>query len=310
MASEDSIAGGLLGLLVGDAVGVPYEFHPPTQIPALAEIEPQPPAGFRRAHAGVPVGTWSDDGAHALALLDSLLSCGSLDLDDLGRRLVRWYREGAYAVSALVFDVGIQTTTALRALEGGVHVNQSGPSGEYDNGNGALMRVLPLALWHRGSNAELVELAERQGILTHGHLRSAVCCAVYCLWARHTLDGRDDAVMAAMADATALYSGRPEHLAELLVLQSFHHGTGTGYVVDCLRSAMWANEAGSYEEVVRRSISLGNDTDTTACVAGGIAGVRFGASAIPERWLSALRGREIVDPLLANLLKLHAAGGR
>lgn len=306
MASQEKIAGGLLGLLVGDAVGVPYEFHPPSRIPPISKIELEPPVGFSRAHAGVPVGTWSDDGAHALALLDSLLTCGALDLDDLGVRLVRWYREGAYAVDSDVFDVGIQTTKAIHALEEGTAATESGPSGEYDNGNGALMRVLPLALWHRGSNAELAALAERQGIVTHGHLRSGVCCAVYCLWARFALQGHEDAAIAAMVEATALYSGRPEHLAELLCLQSLHQATGTGYVVDCLRSAIWANRADSYEEVIRRAICLGNDTDTTACVAGGIAGIRFGVSGIPERWLGALRGREIVDPLLATLLKGHA----
>ena len=80
-------------------------------------------------------------------------------------------------------------------------------------------------------------------------------------------------------------------------------GTGSGYVVDCLRSALGAVQAGPYERVVKAAIALGNDTDTTACVAGGIAGVRDGVGAIPERWLSRLRGRDLVDPLLAKLLE-------
>ncbi len=76
---QERIEGGLLGLLVGDALGVPYEFHPPEAIPPREAIEYQPPEGFRRAHASVPPGTWSDDGAQALVLLASLLECGRLD---------------------------------------------------------------------------------------------------------------------------------------------------------------------------------------------------------------------------------------
>src|SRR5687768_16172592 len=114
---EDRFAGGIWGLLVGDALGVPYEFHSPQDLPPLAELEMVPPAGFHRAHAGVPPGTWSDDGAHALCLLASLLDCGSLDLADVGQRLVNWYEHGSLAVDGRVFDVGIQTSHAIRALK-------------------------------------------------------------------------------------------------------------------------------------------------------------------------------------------------
>ena len=91
---RERIEGGLLGLLVGDALGVPYEFHAPEVLPAADRLEMEPPAGFRRAHAAVPPATWSDDGAQALALLDSLLACGRLDAEDLGRRLLDWYDRG------------------------------------------------------------------------------------------------------------------------------------------------------------------------------------------------------------------------
>ena len=90
-ALSERLAGGLLGLLVGDAVGVPYEFLESYEVPGLQEIELDPPPGFRRAHASIPPGTWSDDGAQALVLLDSLLDRGCLDLDDLAHRLRAWY---------------------------------------------------------------------------------------------------------------------------------------------------------------------------------------------------------------------------
>ena len=179
---KEKIEGGIVGLLVGDALGVPYEFHKRDQIPPLTEIEFDPPEGFRRSHGDVPAGTWSDDGAHALILLASLLHCGKLDLDDLGRRLVNWYDYGYKAVDAHVFDVGVQTAQAINRFQSGAPAHQAGLRDEHANGNGSLMRVLPLALWHKGTIEQLVADAQEQSVVTHGHLRSQVCCALYCLW--------------------------------------------------------------------------------------------------------------------------------
>jgi ADP-ribosyl-[dinitrogen reductase] hydrolase len=302
---EERIEGGLVGLLVGDALGVPYEFHPPDSLPPRDEIEFVPPAWFRRAHAGTPPGTWSDDGAQALALLVSLLERDRLDPDDLGRRLLAWYERGDYAVDRRVFDVGIQTGWALRALREGVPAPEAGPAAESSNGNGSLMRVLPLALWHRGDDAELVAGARLQSRVTHGHIRSQACCALYCLWARRTLEGTDDAWGAAVAALRTLAAADLALIAELegtVRPDDPPGGQGGGYVVDCLRSARWAVEAGPYEQAVKAAVALGNDTDTTACVAGGIAGLRDGIAAIPDRWRRALRGRDDLDPLLRALL--------
>jgi ADP-ribosylglycohydrolase len=84
-------------------------------------------------------------------------------------------------------------------------------------------------------------------------------------------------------------------------------GDGSGYVVATLRSARWAQDAGSYDQIVQAAIGLGRDTDTTACVAGGIAGLRDGVAAIPARWREALRGMDLVQPLLDALLKRAVA---
>ncbi len=126
MKIEQRIEGAMWGLLVGDAVGVPYEFHAPSELPAWDRLEVVPPSRFKRAHPKVPPGTWSDDGAHALCLLDSLLERGRLDLDDLGRRLSRWYEEGLWAVDGVVFDVGFQTGRALGAMRRGVPAERAG----------------------------------------------------------------------------------------------------------------------------------------------------------------------------------------
>ena len=299
MDGNERRRGGLYGLLVGDALGVPYEFHDPANLPPAAAIDMVPPEGFNRSHRGTPTGTWSDDGAQALALLDSLLSCDGLDPDDLGQRFVAWWLEGYATPDGRHFDIGNQTSAALHKLVAGVPALRCGGDGERDNGNGSLMRVLPLALWHTGSDDELVRDAHRQSRVTHAHPRSEACCALYVLWARRILEEVSEPWEAAVEALRSQY-GRPglgAHQGELRrILQPFVP-SGSGYVLDCLHSARVALRGPDYAAIVRRAVAFGLDTDTTAAVAGGIAGLRHGEQGIPQDWREQLQGRGFVEGL-------------
>jgi ADP-ribosyl-[dinitrogen reductase] hydrolase len=306
MDRREKLQGGLFGLLVGDALGVPYEFHKADHLPPLAELEMTPPVGFDRAHRHTPPGTWSDDGAQALCLLASLLDCGQLDPDDLGQRFVNWYQLGYMAIDQRVFDVGIHTGRVVQEISTGMPALEAGALGKDARGNGSLMRTLPLVLWHQGSDAELVADAHLQSRVTHGDAYCQVCCALYCLWARRLLENAPTPWVAATQGLRSIYQSnalfldildwavRPDDVAE---------GRGGGYVIDALRSArMVMDNHPAYEQVVQSAVALGDDTDTTACIAGGVAGIRDGMGAIPRRWLDQLRGQEIVLPLLERLL--------
>jgi len=308
------IRGALYGLLVGDALGVPYEFSAPSKLPPRAQIEMTPPADWQRTYP-IPDGTWSDDSAGALALLDSLLDCQGLSLEDLAMKLAAWQQDGEYAVDKNVFDIGITTSAAIRRYRLGFPAEDSGPDDDMSNGNGSLMRVLPLALWHRGDDFSLARDAMRQSLVTHGHLRSQLCCAIYCLWARRIGEGTDSETSWKHATSqlrellpqlheSANKNTSPETWQSEL---DFHirpdddtPGQGSGYVVDALRSARDAMRERDYESVVKYAVALGQDTDTTACIAGGVAGLRDGTEAIPARWLEALRGKEIVEGIVAK----------
>ena len=184
-------------------------------------------------------------------------------------------------------------------------------------GNGALMRVLPLVLWHsvHGSPDKeqrtkgLVEDAHRQCLITHGHVCNQVCCALYCLVAQELMEGLEahEAIEAGLGALRRSYRDLPEYEQELewsIRPDQTWEGTGTGYVVDCLRSAfMIFLQASDYEDGVKRAVLLGNDTDTTACVAGGLLGIRYGVQGIPDRWMSMLREREKADELLKRCLE-------
>lgn len=298
------LRGGLLGLLIGDALGVPYEFHDAASIPPPAAIDMTPPPGFARAHDGVPPGTWSDDGAQALALLDALSDDHDLNLDTFARNLQDWFHRGAFTPDGRVFDVGLQTQRALHALAAGAAPAAAGPCDERDNGNGSLMRCFPVVMVAT-SRDEAIRLACRQSVVTHGHVRSQLCCALHALTAMGIVDGQPapDAVRAAEDELLARYAGTADEIELKIVLDGrFDAPQGSGYVVDSFWSSIHCLlSTGSYEDCVKRAIALGNDTDTTAAIAGSLAGALYGEAALPDRWVAALHGKAHVEGRLARL---------
>lgn len=303
----DKIKGGLFGLLIGDALGVPYEFYKADELPSIEKIEFNPPDGFEKSYPDVPVGTWSDDGAQALCLLESLVECKSFVLEDFAEKLFDWYDTGRWAVDEIVFDVGMQTGKSLRCYKNGTSPEKSGNCRPDGKGNGALMRVLPLVLWHKGGEKALVADAHKQCLVTHGHICNQVCCALYCLVACYLLHGLNfaNSYQKAVNRLRELYHGMPLYEQELewsIRPDEELFGKGSGYVVDCLKSAfLVVKNSSSYEETVKRAVALGNDTDTTACVAGGLAGILYGFEGIPKRWIDGLRNKEAVENLLKRI---------
>jgi ADP-ribosyl-[dinitrogen reductase] hydrolase len=231
----------------------------------------------------------------------SLLECFQWSIDDFAQRLLTWSAYGYMAVGGRVFDIGIQTGSALSRYACGMPPHKSGLLGERNNGNGSLMRVLPATLLFTGSDEDLVALAHEQSLVTHRHPRSLVCCALYCLWARFEMKGHSDAWEAAVARLLTIYQTETTFLRELedviLPAAGLPPG-GTGYVVDSLHSARHACRESDYTSIVRAAVALGNDTDTTACLAGGIAGIRHGKDGIPIKWREAMRGTELFLSLL------------
>jgi ADP-ribosyl-[dinitrogen reductase] hydrolase len=253
-------------------------------------------------------GTWSDDSSQALCLFNSLRECGGLDLEDLAQRLVSWMYGGYMAVDKCPFDVGLQTSRTLSRYKSGIPAEESGLGGERNCGNGSLMRTLPLALLWEGDDASLVAAAHRQSLITHTHPRVQVCCALYCLWARRELQGMgEDSWARAVADLRAVYGSEGVHRDELdnrIHPEEPVLTPGGGYVVTSLKSAHQACMEKNYEDTVKRAIAFGIDTDTTACLAGGIAGIRHGVQGIPMPWWNGLRGKEILVPIVEKWIQM------
>ncbi len=304
--------GGIYGHLVGDALGVPYEFQPADRIGEVTW----------RGHGTYdqPPGTWSDDGALMLALLDSLLTAG-FDTADQARRALDWQQAGAYAPGGDVFDIGNATAAALSRLRAGTPPEEAGATDAL--GNGSLMRILPVALVEReADDADLAAMAARASRVTHGSAEAQVACALYVLVARRLLDGEQDRA-AALAGARAnlrsvlAEAGLPgsreaaapaEAVAALDAFEGWTGRRGGGRVVDSFWSAWEAFAAApDYPAAVIAAVRYGNDTDTTAAIAGGLAGIYWGIDGIPGAWQHGLRDRHIPQALADRLVETDAS---
>lgn len=251
------------GQAVGDALGVPYEFM------ARGAFSCTGMTGHG-AH-GQPAGTWSDDTSMALAICDSYRELGRIDVGDIRARFLAWYREDAYTCDAL-FDIGNATATALRLGHG--------LSGERDNGNGSLMRTVPLAF-----TSATDDEVRAVSAITHAHPTSAEACVRMVHVAHELIAGEAPGDVAA---ACGVDADKPRSEVR-----------SGGYVLHTFDAALWclANTS-SYADCVLAAVNLGDDTDTTAAVVGALAGIVYGADAIPGEWLAALHGKDVIEACL------------
>jgi ADP-ribosylglycohydrolase/protein-tyrosine phosphatase len=229
----------------------------------------------------------------------------------LAQCYLAWYRDGAYTPDGDGrFDIGRTTQAALERLAQGVPATEAGPSGERDCGNGSLMRVLPIALASRlADEGALAARAHQASKITHGHPRAQVACALYTLLAQRLTNWsrRSNAIFAEKNTLKLIYltsQAYAPHLAAFNDLVAWKDRTGSGYVLDSFWSAWDAvAEATGFEDAIRRAIAYGHDTDTTAALAGGLAGAHWGWESIPREWLRGMRGKTVVAPLLDRLLE-------
>ena len=325
----DRVLGGIFGVCVGDALGLPVQFQTREERKAKPVTDMTGYGAF-----GVPPGTWSDDSSLTLCLAESL--CGGYDLGDIAGKFRRWLYEGYWTPFNKAFDVGGTTFRAIERLERGVDPRRSGDTAEDCNGNGSLMRILPLVFAVRGLDAP-TRFRRVHGVsaITHAHPRTLVACGIYVQTALGLLEGlgaaeavermkgvvteqygegaagggpakEAAAARGALKDASA---GELPHFGRILgrgakEFASLPEGEirSGGYVVDTLEAALWCLLNGrSYEDTVLKAVNLGWDTDTTAAVAGGLGGILHGLGKIPERWVEAIAMRQKIEELARRL---------
>lgn len=285
---------GIMGLVVGDALGVPFEFRQRDSFTATDMT------GYGTYNQ--PPGTWSDDSSMTLATLESIGRWGEIRPNDIMIEFAYWLDLGKYTPYGKAFDVGSTTRKAIqRYTHKGIAPLHCGGKSVMDNGNGALMRILPVALVPH-TRADV----KRVGQLTHAHEISQTACRLYCYVVDH-YDKFSD-MKAAIRDlgrlAVVHYSTDFNRLSMLEDL-SRDEIKSTGYVVDTLEAALWCVlKTDSYRDCVLTAVNLGEDTDTIAAVAGGVAGIAYGCGGpqgIPDEWIAQIPRREWIGELCGKL---------
>lgn len=305
-----TVKAAILGGVVGDALGVPVEFM------SRADLTVAPVTGMREYGThNQPAGTWSDDSSMALCLMESLTR--GIDYEDMAYNFLRWADDCFWTAHDEVFDMGIATRKALVKYAHRTPALECGAAGERDNGNGSLMRMMPLSLylhqamgpcWNEERDAyEIVHNASR---ITHAHPISLIACGIYCSIANEILRGNtlEAAIYTGIEKAKAIYD-RQEELSEYLpyfkevdldILKGLPITAirGSGYVLDTLKSALWCLlHTDSFRSCVLQAVNLGEDTDTVGTVAGGLAGLWYGLCAIPGDWISILSREDEIEAL-------------
>jgi ADP-ribosyl-[dinitrogen reductase] hydrolase len=298
-ATRDRAVGALLGLAVGDALGTTLEFSNKPEFAGLTDIVGGGPFGLAP-------GQWTDDTAMALALADSLLANAALDPADLMTRFQGWYRNGQYSCTGTCFDIGTTIRAAMERFERTGHPI-AGSKDPLSAGNGALMRLAPVAVRHWSDPTECSRIAALQTSTTHGADEAISASVLFATMLADAIAGQPKSVVFGGRDGPL--AGRVAKVARGS-WRGRHRATirGSGYCVDALEAAIWAvARTTSFRSAVVTAANLGEDADTTAAIAGQLAGALYGASGIPAEW----RKRVVWgDRIEGTAVRLFAAGAK
>ncbi len=302
------IKSALFGVAVGDALGVPHEF---SRAEDLREIPVTDMVGY--GTYDLPPGTWSDDSSLTFCLTESI--CSGFNTDHMGELFVKWYYQDYWTAAGEVFDIGIGTRNALYKIKNGTKAELAGGQDEKDNGNGSLMRILPLVF--AILNLPIEERFERTrkvSAITHGHIRAVMACFYYLEFAKQLIEGKSkfdiyqnlQTTLPSFFKKAGIDSAEHAHFDRLLQnniadlpLSKIRSG---GYVIETIEACIWCLlTTDNYKEAVLKAVNLGHDTDTTAAVTGGLAGLLYGFDDIPQEWVEKLARVEDIVVLSRNL---------
>ena len=298
----------LFGIAIGDALGVPVEFLSRQQIAHRPVTDMR---GFGTYN--LPAGTFSDDSSLAFCLAEALTH--EFSLDRIGNNFIAWLTENFWTAHGNVFDVGIATSQAIRRLQRGCNPELAGGMDDSDNGNGSLMRILPLLIYIKNKPIpDRFEITKQVSSITHGHIRSVIACFYYLEFARQVLFGTEKFeiyknLQTEIPEFLNTCSINPDEikLFTRLLNENIYDLPETeihssGYVLHTLEAAIWCLlTTNNYESATLNAVNLGEDSDTTGAVTGGLAGLLYGFESIPKYWIQQLARKDDIDNLALRL---------
>lgn len=303
MLSKENVYAAIIGGVVADALGVPYEF-------TKREIMQKNPATKMTGYGtyGQPPGTWSDDSSMTLATMDSLIN--GVNYEDMISKFCAWIFEAEYTPHDDVFDYGKTTYRALRNFrEESMDPLDCGLTGERDNGNGSLMRIMPAILYAYVNEfipEEKSEFINNVSSLTHAHPISMASCNIYRFVVEEILENPEEdfkiIITNAIDKSREFYENEDFDCFYNIYNDLFHMSenelSSRGYVVYALEIALYScYHTDSYKDAVLKAINYGDDTDTNGIITGGLAALYYGFDSIPEEWLEQIVKLDYIEGL-------------
>lgn len=310
---KGKIKSSIWGFIVGDALGVPYEFY------TRQKMKLNPAKTMTGGGSwGQPVGTWSDDTSLVLATLDSLSV--RYDLTLLGSNFCQWYYLNEYTPHGVVFDCGIQTKAGIKRINSFIKLNQRvsplpPETDDKKNGNGSLMRILPFAFYRIDNSIEKrFQIISDVSSLTHSHIRSVISCFIFTELIAELLTSEDKftATQKMQTKVLSFLDNRipPTELvfferilkSDISILKEKEIKSGT-YVLETLEAVIWCFLRGqNFRETLLSAVNLGGDTDTIAALVGGLGGMLYGEKGIPDEWINLISQKKKLFPHINSFL--------
>lgn len=288
----------IIGHAVGDAMGVPTEFCIRKKL-----LESPVTEMISSKKTGQPAGSWSDDTSMEIATIASFIENKEFNYDDIMYKWEEWLNEAKYTPNFETFDVGRTCLQAIRNHTIGIEPLECGIDAEQANGNGSLMRILPVALYSyykKISEHKIIKLTNEMSSLTHRHEISKLGCYIYIRYIIFLLDGQNK-IEAYESIKKLDYSSYSDYaiskyeriLKNNIMYYIIDDISSSGYIIDTLECALWVVlNSNSYKETIIATTNIGNDTDTIGAVAGSMAGIIYGYDSIPKEWLDKLMRKE------------------
>ena len=309
------IVNSILGFAIGDAMGVPIEFKKREELLDKPVLNMQ---GY--GTHDVPSGTWSDDTSMMLATIDSLVSLHKIDYDDMMKRFCDWINNAKYTATGVVFDMGITTKESiLKYYMNKIEPVKCGGASINNNGNGSLMRMLPIALYTYFKDIvddRLLDIIKNASSLTHAHEYSVMGCYIYVKYVHFLLSGynkfkayekvKDLNYYKFSENARRAYK---RFLTTDIYKLDLDYIKSSSYVVDTLEAVIWTFlNTNSFIESIIGAINLGDDTDTIGALVGALSGMIYG---IDENLLNNIQNKDYLiklankfdEELRLNILK-------
>ena len=286
MKSKD----GIIGMAVGEAMGIPVDFIERDKMLENPVLEMKEYGTFNK-----PIGTWSSDTAMCLATMDSITNCFGISTEDMGNRYIDWMEKGKYSASGERFDIGRTSMIAISRFEKTHEPAQCGSMAEDSNENDCLTRMIPIAYYahaNRLNQNAIYELVRKVALLTHAHEISVLGCYIFVIYAMKLMDKKSkfDAYQE-LKKANYSQFSRSSIEKYVRILRKdiaslpMEAITTDNGIVETLEAVFWVFlNTSNFNQAIIGGINLGGDASTLGACLGALAGISFGVKSMNPEW--------------------------